>query len=127
MFEKLLYRWHRLRSESDYHEPVAKILGLADAANRAYKKGNFREASRLYESAIREVPEYSSFKESVVPHYVKLAKITAKLGRITRDSKMRESELLDKTVKSIIGVAGLLAGIFFLSTNLTGNVIGSLN
>jgi hypothetical protein len=57
------------------------------------------------------------------------AGISVELGAGLLDSleKLTASKLVKRNIYATLGVAGLLGGLFFLSTNITGNVIGNFD
>jgi hypothetical protein len=47
------------------------------------------------------------------------------LGEIISDERMNEQKNLERRVGGTIAIMGLVGGLFFLSANITGNVVGS--
>jgi hypothetical protein len=106
-----------------------------ETAKRQYKDGRINQAYRTTVASLREylsmAEEYEKAGEtrSAESNYRMAQKVMNALeGEIAqRRNKLRKNRL-EKTmmVAPIIAIAGILGGIFFLSSNITGNAIADM-
>jgi hypothetical protein len=123
-------------------QTVAKLHSERNKRNKDNTSHYFKELGDIYASAgvygmakeqylkAREITNLQAKKKSATSNYVNVDAID-EIERLDRaieenDSKMR-NKTLERRVSLVITIAGLGAGIFFLSSNITGNAIADLS
>ena len=126
------YKTEKRRLQGEF----ASGLGHDEEAARHYvKAGQLNKAIRLYEkyaSRYEEVARESAElgkRELAESQYGEAAKAYSNAGRLKRVlggefKPLGRQNKLEQVISSIIAITGVLAGIFFLSSNITGNAIG---
>jgi hypothetical protein len=126
-----------------YADPNAKTAGkLFSKAGDAYlNAGKYPEARISYMSAIEtysgDNPKQDTPVEAQFRKYCALKNEEAKKLQQKKESELREmledghflahsSNAMRRPIEFSIAVISLIVGIFFLSPNLTGNVIGNI-
>ena len=121
------------RARGDYDNIPSYSPTFSDKSFQAYKDaektekaGDYDEASRLYGQALN-LARVSTVTGFMSGQYV--AKETRVKMKEKRDKAIARTGGKDitQTLSAIIGISGIAISIFFLSNNITGNVIGSLN
>ncbi len=125
-------------------DPRAKIAGklFSKAGNDYLNAGKYSEARIAYMSAIETYsggePEQDNPTEAQFRKYCASKGQEAEKLQRKKESKLNEmledghflahsSNALRRPIEFSIAIIGIITGIFFLSSNLTGNVIGNLN
>ena len=134
----------------DYHELMDEKLAAADNETR---NNSYYLAYASLNSAFSDI-EIGSLPEDEEPQYLKaidkrairlikkiasnerypiykddMKKVLVLKGKVEKEIKKRKSRKdsgLERVISGIIGFGGILAGILFLSPQITGNTIGSL-
>jgi len=100
------------RSAWDYYGIAAQYL-----ENDGSIKPEYIEA---YEKALKQGDEFHDAGK-------KAFHVAVRYRRIAQGKKPFESSGLERTtITSIIAIAGIISGIFLLSPNVTGNVVGNM-
>lgn len=106
-----------------YHSEPATKIGKASGNSSAWNKTAFHEAEKYYN--LLESIRYAEYKgDEEIGELLDKTKDGLKDVRMTLRSLEGRTNL-DKTF-AVLSIGSVLAGIFLLSPNLTGNVIGNI-
>lgn len=107
----------------NYHSKPATKIGKASGNPSAWNKTAFNEAEKYYN--ILESDRYAQYRgDKEMGKLLDKTKENLKEVRITLRS-LESRTNLNKSL-AILSIGSIFAGIFFLSPNLTGNVIGNI-
>ena len=114
--------------------------GYKDSSDRAVAGDNYHEASRLYEQIgdFNNALHYEVLSGSNKGRLFPKIYTTSKAAEKGEEDRQQRLELLRAKIKagkgdltsrvsSVIAIAGILGGLFFLSSNITGNAIADMS
>jgi pilus assembly protein TadC len=112
---RYMHRHQKVKAKKSYRGSLIRVAFSLNTNALAEIEGSYREKSGTFlPEAIRELRLEDKIE---VPELVKEIPKTAKYKRLP----------LENTLLAIIGSFGIIIGLFFLSSNLTGNVVSSLS
>lgn len=127
-------RQYAIQLDMDYgdaHKSNEIYLEMLSAAEAYAKSGNFGKASRLVKNADQYRNMITCDREGYVRQVFdafpeRSTKMREDILNKKRFQKKRRSSHLEKTVTTVFIAFSLIIGLFFLSPNLTGNVVADL-
>ncbi len=106
----------------NYHSKPATEIGKASGNPSSWNKTAFMEAEKYYNRLEGERAKYEGDEE--IEGLLDETKDNLKEVRITL--RNLEGKTGMRKTLTVLSISSILAGIFFLSPNLTGNIIGNL-
>ena len=124
--------------DKDYDLEIAKKTGLAYVqgdipVHGSFKDGNFRPAER--KTSRRGYIHYFTTEDGTIYKFdfdgsLYDSRTDKQVGYVTEKGNVRffeEGKNLVSKLNLILAIAGIILGIFFISANLTGNVVADLS
>lgn len=114
--------WKKHYKEAQRTQGKTEGLGVREEMARSYfEEGKYHEAADMWDEMAKIADKYPS-TENESPQYRKMAKRNRdKASRNTQDSELEAGVSAASATTAIIG---LLGGLFFFSSNITGNAVG---